>query len=322
MAWDFSPKPWITLAVSTTVSVSLAIFSAVSWAVFLPFWARSLVWDTALLVESALVTTCFKVIEDFSIDSEVSATLSAWVAEPLATCWMALDTSWVEAFISSVDEANCWAEVATLSAKLLTWPKASCRESISLLKTSANWPISSWELTATFSAVKSPWETFSAMPITLSKGVTIWLMMNKHKAKMITITTPANIIIPRVLLFYSLGPFLFIVLIPLYGHSHYLVNAYTMLFISGIENALYQGPGLVPFAALNQGDEFSEEDLMEFNGRIKRHNYNGVPEFLITGGAAEFFIKPVVMAGIIFPFNDLAFSIRLFIVWGLVSSIS
>ena len=95
---------------------------------------------------------------------------------------------------------------------------------------------------------------------------------------------------------------MFIVLIPLYRHRHHLVNAYAMLFIFGVERAFDQGPGLVPFAALDQGDEFSEEDLVEFNGRLKRHSYNRVPELLIAGSAAEFFINPVVMAGIIFAF--------------------
>src|SRR3989338_5140147 len=187
MAWDFSPKPWITLAVSVTVLVSRVIFSTVVWAVVLPFSALALVSLTALEVALALVTTCFKVTEALSMASEVSATLSAWVAEPLATLWMALDTSWVEAFISSVDEANCWAELATFSAKPRTWEKASCRESTSLLKTSPNLPISSLEWTSTFSAVKSPWATFSAMATTLNKGRVIWLMIKTQRTRIATI---------------------------------------------------------------------------------------------------------------------------------------
>src|SRR3989338_304790 len=187
MAWDFSPKPWMTLAVSTTVSVSRVILSTAAWAVLWPFWALSLVWLTAPEVDWALATACLRVTDAFSIASEVWAARSAWMDAPLATLWMAPETSWVEAFISSDELESSWAEEATLSAVVSTWEKIFWRESMSLLKTAPKRPISSEELILSLSALKSPWAIFSAVVTTCSKGRIIWRMSIKQSKMIRTI---------------------------------------------------------------------------------------------------------------------------------------
>src|SRR3989338_5134079 len=145
----------MTLAVSTTVSVSRVILSTAAWAVLWPFWALSLVWLTAAEVDWALATACLRVTDAFSIASEVWAAHSAWADAPLATFWMAPETSWVEAFISSEALESSWAEEATLSAVVKIWKTISCITQTILLKEEASFPISSL-LSTSASTVKSP----------------------------------------------------------------------------------------------------------------------------------------------------------------------